>query len=78
MYIYPRVRDIREDRDFTQAAIAKYLNVGTTQYRRWEAGESEIPAHIVIELCKLYKVSADWLLGLPKGLGYPNTKIQIK
>lgn len=78
MYIYPRVRDIREDRDFTQADIAKYLGVGTTQYRRWETGVYEIPTHIIKELSKFYKVSADWLIGNPKNMAYPNTKITIK
>lgn len=43
MYKYNRVRDLREDADKTQAEITKYLNVGTTTYRRWETGEREIP-----------------------------------
>ena len=61
---YQRIRDLREDADKTQAELAKILNTHTTQYRRWETGETEIPTHKVIELCKFYKVSADYILGL--------------
>ena len=63
-YVYERIRDLRQDKDKTQADIAKLLNVHLTQYRRWETGESEIPAHIVITLSKYYKVSTDYILGL--------------
>lgn len=63
-FLYQRIRDLREDNDKTQADIAKFLNTYTTQYRRWETGESEIPVHKVIELCKYYNVSADYILGL--------------
>ena len=59
-----RIRDLREDNDKTQAEIAKYL--GTTQqvYSRYEKGENEIPVRHIISLCRYYKVSADYILGL--------------
>ncbi len=62
-YEYPRIRDLREDRDKTQAQIAKLLDTHTTQYRRWESGESEIPVHVIKKLCEYYNVSADYILG---------------
>ena len=67
-HIYQRIRDLREDADKTQAEMAKILNTHTTQYRRWETGETEIPVHKIIELCKFYKVSADYILGLTNKL----------
>ena len=67
-YYYQRIRDLREDNDKTQAQIANVLNTYPTQYRRWESGETEIPAHKIIELCKYYKVSADYILGLTNKL----------
>lgn len=67
MYEYPRIRDLREDHDLTQANVAKLLDVGLTTYRRWEVGEREIPVHIIIKLCKLYKVTSDYLIGLSNG-----------
>ena len=63
MYRYPRVKDLRTDKDKSQADIAKYLGEHLTTYRRWESGEREIPTHIIIELCRYYDVSADYLLG---------------
>lgn len=63
MYRYNRIRDLREDHDLTQEQIAKLLKKGTTTYRRWETGEREIPTHIVIELCRFYNVSPEYILG---------------
>lgn len=68
MYIYPRLRDLREDRDITQSELAKLLGIHTTQYRRWEIGETEVPTHIVKKLCKFYNVSADYILGFTNKL----------
>ena len=60
-----RIRELREDHDLTQSAVSKIL--GTTQqvYSRYEKGINEIPVRHIIELCKFYRVSADYLLGLP-------------
>ena len=66
MYIYQRVRDLREDNDKTQAQIANLLNTGITTYRRWETGEREIPLHIIIQLAIYYNVSLDYITGLSK------------
>ncbi len=63
-YEYPRIRDLREDKDKTQEDIAKFLNVYTTTYQRWERGDTEIPVHILIKLSKYYGVTTDYLLGL--------------
>ena len=71
-YEYTRIRDLREDKDLSPAQLAQILNTHTTQYRRWESGESEIPVHILIALCKFYGVSADYVLGLPTDLKKPN------
>lgn len=64
MYIYQRIRDVREDKDISQNTIAEMLGEHYTTYRRWETGETEIPCHIVIKLAQFYKVSTDYLLGL--------------
>lgn len=63
-YKYPRIRDLREDKDKTQADIAIMLNEHITTYRRWETGETEIPTHIVKQLSVYYDVSVDYILGL--------------
>ena len=60
-YKYQRIRDTREDNDYTQKEIADILNLYLNQYRRYETGETTIPINIVKRLGKLYKVSIDYL-----------------
>lgn len=59
-----RIRDLREDNDKTQEDIAKVLGTSQTMYARYERGANELPLHHLITLCKYYKVSADYILGL--------------
>ena len=61
---FSRLRQVREDRDYTQKEIAEYLNMHTTQYQRYERGESTVPADIIVALAKLYEVPSDYLLEL--------------
>lgn len=64
MAIYPRLRDLREDKDMNQTEIATILGTTQTQYSRWERGAQEIPLHHFITLAKYYKVSLDYLAGM--------------
>ena len=63
MYIYQRLRDLREDADKSQSDIAKILDTSQQQYSRWESGEREIPLHHFITLANYYNVSLDYLAG---------------
>lgn len=63
MYIR-RIRDLREDHDMTQQQVADYLGTSQTMYARYERGANELPLRHLIFLCKLYHVSADYILGL--------------
>ena len=38
--MYPRLRDLREDNDMTQAALAKLLGMSQTGYSKYETGET--------------------------------------
>ena len=59
-----RLRDLREDNDKTQQEIAEILGTSQTMYARYERGANELPIHHLVTLCKYYKVSADFVLGL--------------
>lgn len=61
---YRRLRDLREDRDLTQKALAEKLFMQTTQYRRYESGERPITLETAIELARFYNVSLDYIAGL--------------
>lgn len=58
-----RLRDLREDHDKSQKAIAEYLNMHRSVYRRYESGERETPAWVLDKLADYYHVSTDYLLG---------------
>lgn len=58
-----RMKDLREDHDKTQQAIATELNMHRSVYRRYESGERETPAWVIVKLADYYQVSTDYLLG---------------
>lgn len=62
--MYPRIRDLRNDRDLPQKEVAEMLGMSQTGYSKYETGENDIPTHILIALAKFYGVSVDYLLGL--------------
>lgn len=61
---YQRLRDIREDRNETQADIAALLGISRQHYSLYERGERELPMHHFIVLAKHYNISLDYLSGL--------------
>ncbi len=61
---YPRLRDLREDRDLSQQQVAEYLDMKQPQYNRYERGLRDVPTDILIRLAQLYCTSVDYILGL--------------
>ena len=61
-----RLRDVREDRDLTQAQIGAILNKSQQGYNHIEAGRAELKIDDLVTLCKFYDLSADYLIGLTK------------
>lgn len=62
--MYPRIRDLREDKDLTQKQIGEILNMSQTGYNQYEIGKNDIPTKVLIELAKFYNTSVDYILGL--------------
>jgi len=60
---FPRLRDLREDKDMTQTEIAKLLFTSQTVYSRYERGALTIPVEHLLILADFYKVSTDYILG---------------
>ena len=56
MYVYQRLRDLREDSDKKQEDIALVLNISRQQYQLYESGKRELPMHHFIILAKYYTV----------------------
>lgn len=63
-YMYQRIRDLREDHDFTQKFVANLLSFSHTNYVKIERGEVVLTAEILIKLSELYDVSTDYILGI--------------
>lgn len=63
MHYTQRMRDLREDHDLKQEAIAIMLKITRQQYQLYESGKRRLPIEKLIEICKFYDISADYLLG---------------
>ncbi len=61
---YKRLRDLREDNNYTQKEIAELLYTTQPQYYRYESGQRDLPCELLILLAKIYNVSTDYILGL--------------
>lgn len=59
-----RLRSVREDRDYTQAQIGRVINKSQQGYSHIESGRAELKIDDLIALCRFYKLSADYLIGL--------------
>ena len=63
IFMYKRIRDLREDKDMNQTQVAKMLGMSQTGYSKYETGENDIPTSILIQLARFYNTSIDYLLG---------------
>ena len=72
------LRSLRENIGIKQKEIAEHLGIQPTVYSRYERGENDMKPFQIIELCNYYRVSADYLLGLPEGRPYGNNNIRLK
>ena len=59
-----RLKNIRKERNLTQKAIYTILKVSPNCYASWEQGRTQPDIENIINLCKIFNVSADYLLGL--------------
>lgn len=66
-----RLKELREDNDMTQQQVADLLKTERSYYGKYERGVRPLTIEHLITLCNYYGVSSDYILGLPKGLKYP-------
>lgn len=67
-----RLTELREDKDKEQKDIAILLNVKQSAISKYEQRRNKYKIEDLIKLCLYYNVSADYILGLPKGMPYPD------
>ena len=71
MYLYNRIKDLREDNDKTQKEIAVIFNTTQRKISRLETGQSEPTLQDIKQYCYYFDNSADYILGftnIPKPL----------
>lgn len=61
---YKRIRDLREDKDWTQQKIADMLFINRRTYAAYENGINSMTPETLIKLAKIHNVSVDYLLEL--------------
>lgn len=64
MEINKKMRELRKDAKMTQQQVAQKLGIASTTYANYEQGTREPSLSVVSKLCKLYGISADYLLGI--------------
>ena len=64
MEFYQRIREQREDRDLNQTDIGKKTGMSQRKISRLENNDTQPTTEEIKIFCKLYNLSADYLLGL--------------
>jgi len=59
-----RLKQLRKDKGVSQKDVAKEIGVTVSAYSNYEQGLREPSNQILINICKYYDVTADYLLGL--------------
>lgn len=71
MDMVQRMIDARMDHDETQQQLAKAINFNRVQLAKYENRTNIPPIAYLKAICEHYHISADYILGLPRGLDWP-------
>lgn len=73
---HSRIRNLREDKDLSQADIALLLNCKQASYSRYESGNRSIPTEYLIKLALIHETSTDYILGITDEINpYPRNDL---
>lgn len=61
-----RIKALREARGWTQAELARRMNMTRNGINSWEQGLSMPSPQSLVDLARLFSVSTDYLLGVEK------------
>lgn len=80
--ISDKIRQLREQAGYSQAQLAKKLDVTRSSVNAWEMGLSTPTTQYIVALTKLFHVSADYILGTEADLsvslrGYSEEEIAL-
>lgn len=66
-----RLREARTKAGMTLEHVAQIMNTTHVTISRYENEKRKADPDTLTAFCRLYCVSADYILGLPEGLPYP-------
>lgn len=58
-----RLKELRLERKLSQKQVAEYLGISTRAYSHYEIGDREPSISLLVKLCDLFEVTADYLIG---------------
>ncbi len=58
-----RLKQLRDEKDISQAALAKSIDIGASTVAMWETGERYPTAQYLDKVANFFDVSTDYLLG---------------
>lgn len=64
IYLGQRLKELREEKGFTQKQLAQTLGINSVTYLHYEKEQREPPLSLLADIAKFYGVSVDYLLGL--------------
>ena len=65
-----RIRKIRKEKEITQVALCKKLDVTQSALSMWENGKFQPDLKSVFALCEIFECTSDYLLGRTDENGY--------
>lgn len=66
-----RLKELREERGFTQSEVAKAIGGTQSNLAKWEKNIVQPSAEFIIQLSDFFGVTTDYLLGRTDDLGTP-------
>lgn len=67
-----KIRNLREDADLSQTQLGQEIGMTQRKLSYIECGKCEPSIDDIVELCRFFKISADYLMGIPKGYRHPD------
>lgn len=64
MTIGDRIKELQKENGITQVQFAERLNIAQSTVSGWETNLFEPTANAIVDICREFMISADYLLGL--------------
>jgi len=62
MKLHEKLKLIRKKLNKTQQEIYKETQIPVSTYQKYERGEREAPAHVLIKIIQTYDINPDWIV----------------